>query len=169
MSVFASDITVELDGRQVPAFNVDNRMAIYFTELKEYGDYGYDNTNRASVLKLSEKIPVRETAPVVPVVPTLPIQPLLPEESQGDEIPSRTLPNDDLLMDIYPGFPMKDEDGREIFIVNLDTGKIHVRSCRYWREDEYDWPAALTVYPDELIASDPFYSYCLVCCKGRVH
>lgn len=61
MSVYASDIKVELDGRIVPAFNVDNRMAIYFTELKEYGSYVYDNNTRASYLTLSGTIPVRET------------------------------------------------------------------------------------------------------------
>ena len=61
MSVYASDIKVELDGRIVPAFNVDNRMAIYFTELKEYGNYVYDNTTRASYLTLFGTAPVRET------------------------------------------------------------------------------------------------------------
>lgn len=54
MSVLSSDIVVELDGRQVQAFNVDNRMAIYFTELKGYGDYGYDNAARASRLTLKK-------------------------------------------------------------------------------------------------------------------
>lgn len=66
MSVYASDIRVELDGRIVPAFNVDNRMAIYFTELKEYGSYTYDNNTRASYLTLSGSAPVRETKYQVP-------------------------------------------------------------------------------------------------------
>jgi len=52
MSVYSTDITVELDGIEVPAFNVDNRMAIYFSELKPYGAYTYDNSRRASLLVL---------------------------------------------------------------------------------------------------------------------
>ena len=52
MSVYSTDITVELDGKAVPAFNVDNRMAIYFSELMPYGDYGYNNSLRASLLVL---------------------------------------------------------------------------------------------------------------------
>ena len=52
MSVYSTDIVVEMDGRRVEAFNVDNRMAIYFSELKEYGTYGYDNAARASSVTL---------------------------------------------------------------------------------------------------------------------
>ena len=53
MSVYSSDITVELDGERVQAFNVDNRMAIYFSELKRYGTYVYDDQSRASKLTLT--------------------------------------------------------------------------------------------------------------------
>ena len=52
MSVFSTDIVVELNGRQVNAFNVDNRMAIYLTELKACGDVVYDNAARASRVTL---------------------------------------------------------------------------------------------------------------------
>ena len=52
MSVLSTDIRVELDGKEVTAFNVDNRMAIYFTELKQYGEVVYDNATRSSSLKL---------------------------------------------------------------------------------------------------------------------
>ena len=52
MNVLASDIIVELDGKQVQAFNVDNRMAIPFSELKEYGEYKYDNGTRTSKITL---------------------------------------------------------------------------------------------------------------------
>ena len=52
MNVLSSDIIVELDGKQVPAFNVDNRMAIPFSELKEYGEYKYDNGTRTSSITL---------------------------------------------------------------------------------------------------------------------
>ena len=52
MSVYSTDITVEMDGRKVDAFNVDNRMAIFFSELKKYGSYGYDNAARASSVTL---------------------------------------------------------------------------------------------------------------------
>ena len=52
MNVLSSDIVVELDGKQVEAFNVDNRMAIYFTDLKVYGESVYDNAARASKLTL---------------------------------------------------------------------------------------------------------------------
>ena len=54
MDVYRSDITVELDGRPVEAFNVDNRMAIYFAELKGYGTYSYDNNKRTSNLTLDK-------------------------------------------------------------------------------------------------------------------
>jgi len=54
MSVYSTDISVELDGVEVPAFNVDNRMAIYFTELKPYGTLVYDNGSRSSSLTLSK-------------------------------------------------------------------------------------------------------------------
>ena len=53
MDVYRSDITVELNGKPVQAFNVDNRMAIYFSELKMYGDYWYDNNSRSSYLSLT--------------------------------------------------------------------------------------------------------------------
>ena len=52
MSVYSTDITVEMDGRTVTAFNVDNRMAVYFTELNAYGTVVYDNNTRTSSLKL---------------------------------------------------------------------------------------------------------------------
>ena len=53
MDVYKSDITVELDGRPVQAFNVDNRMAIYFSDLKDYGTYVYDNNLRTSSITLT--------------------------------------------------------------------------------------------------------------------
>ena len=53
MDVYRSDITVDLDGRVVPAVNVENRMAIYFSDLKGYGTYGYDNATRTSKITLA--------------------------------------------------------------------------------------------------------------------
>ena len=53
MDVYKSDITVDLDGRVVPACNVDNRMAIYFSDLQGYGSYTYDNSTRTSKIVLS--------------------------------------------------------------------------------------------------------------------
>jgi len=53
MSVYASDIEVELDGEKVEAVNVDNRMAIFFTFLGKYGSCVYDNNKRASTLIVS--------------------------------------------------------------------------------------------------------------------
>ena len=63
MDVYKSDIVVELDGRLVQAFNVDNRMAIYFTELREYGSYAYDNNSRTSSLILADAKPTLPTGP----------------------------------------------------------------------------------------------------------
>ena len=54
MSVYSTDIVVELDGNQVQAFNVDNRMAIPFSALKAYGQYAYDNTARTSSVTLAD-------------------------------------------------------------------------------------------------------------------
>ena len=53
MSVFSTDIVVELDGKLVNAFNVDNRMAIYFSELGKYGTVVYNNSTRSSTLTLN--------------------------------------------------------------------------------------------------------------------
>ena len=53
MSVYASDICVELDGEMVEAVNVDTRMAIFFTSLGKYGTCVYDNTKRTSTLTVS--------------------------------------------------------------------------------------------------------------------
>ena len=53
MSVYASDISVELDGEEVEAVNVDNRMAIYFTSLRKYGSCFYDISKRTSTLTTS--------------------------------------------------------------------------------------------------------------------
>ena len=164
MSVYASDITVELDGRQVPAFNVDNRMAIYFTELKEYGNYGYDNTNRASVLNLSNSVPSREqlSSPVQAVTPVIPIAPV--GDSNGNEEPVRSqVPTEvsgSLLADWYPGVPEYDSEGRYIYIVNKKTGKIHYRGCDAIGDMD-DENKGITINPEALIASDPGkYSWC---------
>ncbi len=53
MDVYKSDITVDLDGRVVPAVNVENRMAIFFSDLQGYGSYVYDNNTRTSKIVLS--------------------------------------------------------------------------------------------------------------------
>lgn len=89
MSVYSTDITVELEGRSVTAFNVDNRMAIYFTELQVCGLYGYDDYSRASYLNLQEtetlyaapepQMPERNTDVTVPA----PVMPLIPTEETG--------------------------------------------------------------------------------------
>ncbi len=52
MSVYSTDTAVELDGKQVQAFDVDNRMAIPFSELKGYREYTYDNSTRTSSITL---------------------------------------------------------------------------------------------------------------------
>ena len=66
MDVYRSDITVELDGVPVPAVNVENRMAIFFSDLKGYGSYTYDNASRTSSIVLSGAKPAGKTeAPVV--------------------------------------------------------------------------------------------------------
>ena len=57
MSVYASNITVELDGLRVDAFNVNGRMAIFFSDLKRYGKYSYDDRKRVSKIELSDEIP----------------------------------------------------------------------------------------------------------------
>ena len=52
MNVYETDITVELNGSKVNSYNVDNRMAILFSNLQIYGNYIYDNSTRTSNLWL---------------------------------------------------------------------------------------------------------------------
>ena len=165
MSVYASDITVELDGRQVQAFNVDNRMAIYFTELKEYGDYGYDNTNRASVLNLSYTIPTREQVYVPPVAPVVPITPIEDYTGGGSGVRSQgsTEEGTILLGDWYAGIPEYDAEGHYIYIVNKNSGKIHYQWCESVNKMK-DSNKKITTMPSSLIASNPGkYDLCENC------
>lgn len=54
MNVYASDIVVNMEGQMIQSFNVNNHMAIYFSELKVFGTYRYNNDTRSSSLVLSE-------------------------------------------------------------------------------------------------------------------
>lgn len=47
-NVYASDITVTLNGKTVPGFNVAGNMAIRFSDLKAYGIHVYDNDSRST-------------------------------------------------------------------------------------------------------------------------
>ena len=47
-NVYESDITVTLNGKTVPGFNVAGNMAIRFSDLKEYGIHVYDNDSRTT-------------------------------------------------------------------------------------------------------------------------
>ena len=53
MNVLSSDIVVDLNGVQVPAFNADNRMAMPFSALQACGDYRYDIGTRISRITLN--------------------------------------------------------------------------------------------------------------------
>ena len=44
MDVYATDIKVLINGTEVQAFNVDNKMAFRFNELKVFGSYQYRRT-----------------------------------------------------------------------------------------------------------------------------
>ncbi len=328
MDVYQSDITVELDGVQVQAFNVDNRMAIYFNELKKYGSYTYDNNSRSSIIVLSNSIPTKEVPQSVgginninrpqrssysnntitvglyqfqapdfwiqdysvdyyrsyaetngkvamlyarsnvdqndpvgfywldtdaernsviqsffsgmessgshdfellktEIIETADIKGVLwsfryilsdrllsgyilmfPSEENNHwvtiscgysdntqycyddtfrntiysikKINTAYVPDtsvtrsyqsvDSYLQSWYAGVPLRDSDNRVIFFVNTETGKIHQQSCKYCDWSNYDWPTAITSYPDEIIALEPgFFSYCQVCCKNWTH
>lgn len=92
--------------------------------------------------------------------------PLEPIQTVSENQINRSHSAEELLWDWYAGIPGYDENLRQIFFVNMETGKIHQQSCRYCKSSEYDWPIMVTTYPDELIDLDSFYSYCQVCCKG---
>lgn len=66
MDVYATDITVELDGVQVESFNIGGKMAIYFKDLQTFGTYRYDNASRSSRLTISDgkkaRVPLTATA-----------------------------------------------------------------------------------------------------------
>lgn len=53
MNVYATDITVELNGNKVESFNIGGKMAVYFKDLQIFGTYQYDNATRSSSLSLS--------------------------------------------------------------------------------------------------------------------
>ena len=53
MNVYATDITVELNGSKVESFNIGGKMAVYFKDLQCFGSYQYDNATRSSKLSLS--------------------------------------------------------------------------------------------------------------------
>lgn len=50
MDVYDTDISVIVNGKQVPSYNVDGKMAFKFSELKVYGEYNYNNSNRTTNL-----------------------------------------------------------------------------------------------------------------------
>lgn len=53
MNVYATDITVELNGNKVDSFNINGKMAVYFKDLQCFGIYQYDNNTRSSTLIIS--------------------------------------------------------------------------------------------------------------------
>lgn len=75
MNVYATDITVELNGSKIDSFNIGGKMAIYFKDLQVFGTYQYDNTTRSSRLTLSEAVSTKTTSE----------QPLLHEPITGKE------------------------------------------------------------------------------------
>lgn len=54
MNVYATDITVELNGSTVDSFNIGEKMAVYFKDLQIFGTYQYDNATRSSSLFLAD-------------------------------------------------------------------------------------------------------------------
>lgn len=55
MDVYKTDIKVLINGKEVQAYNVDNKMAFKFSELKVFGNYKYDNATRTTNLSFSMK------------------------------------------------------------------------------------------------------------------
>lgn len=62
----------------------------------------------------------------------------------------------------YDGIPSYDENGNQIYIVNTNTGKIHVQSCGSVR-DIYDENKAVTTDPYGLMDYDSFFTKCGNC------
>ena len=93
--------------------------------------------------------------------------------SGGVDVPDRSSPTDGLISDWYPGVPLYDEAGREIYFVNLESGKIHRQGCRYCDFTQYSWPTGITADPYGVISrlrleNDPWvYSWCQVCCRDK--
>lgn len=52
MNVYKSDITVQVNGKMVPGFNVGGKMAMYFSDLAAFGTCAYDNDSRVSTLTI---------------------------------------------------------------------------------------------------------------------
>lgn len=52
MNVYKSDITVQVNGKTVPGFNVGGKMAMYFSDLAAFGTCAYDNDSRVSTLTI---------------------------------------------------------------------------------------------------------------------
>lgn len=106
---------------------------------------------------------VQNTEPAWTPEPVQTIVPLVPSEPEYQQPVVRGTDPAQYLGEWYVGVPDFDESGRVIFIVNMETGKIHEQNCRYNSYSKYDYPRMITSHPDELIACDSFYSYCQVC------
>lgn len=50
MNVYNTDITVKVNGKTVPGFNVGGKMAMYFSDLAPFGTCAFDNDSRVSTL-----------------------------------------------------------------------------------------------------------------------
>ncbi len=100
----------------------------------------------------------------VPIQPVQEIIPLVPDEPESGQPIVRMLDASQFLGEWYDGIPSKDENGQVIFIVNMETGKIHKPGCQYTNFSKYEYERAVTIYPNELIDSNPsFYSDCGKC------
>ena len=95
----------------------------------------------------------------VPIQPVQEIIPLVPDEPESGQPIVRMLDASQFLGEWYDGIPSKDENGQVIFIVNMETGKIHKPGCQYTNFSKYEYERAVTIYPNELIDSNPsFYA-----------
>ena len=86
-------------------------------------------------------------------------EPTYPEPTYTEPVIRRHSSGNPYLGEWYPGIPPYDENGNKIYIVNTNTGKIHVQGCDSI-DDMFDSHKAVTTDPDGLCSYDPFFSPC---------
>ena len=65
MDVYDTDISVIVNGKQVPSYNVDGKMAFKFSELKVYGEYSYNNSSRTTNLWINSDSVPKNDDPII--------------------------------------------------------------------------------------------------------
>ena len=152
---------------------------LIFENVFTYDDYYYalmsvgesvGNLSDYHTLSAEPEVPSR-TIPEEPAADPEPIyyeptnpeptytEPVDPEPTSTEPVIRRHSSGNPYLGEWYAGIPRFDENGKQIYIVNTNTGKIHAQGCDAIG-DMYDYNKAVTVDPDGLCSYDSFFSPC---------